>query len=191
MTKLHQIYHIPHLIITSIEFSTSSSSPTLSIAGSTARRDRSPRCFKIDVPALDCSFTGTGDMFAALTVARLREATQAAGLHTVKSWLSPDEVLATDLPLASAAEKVVGSMHSILLKTKKAWDEALAEMKLSSPPEEGALGEAGEAGEAEKAEKAEREMRLKLRMVEAAEVRVVRNVGDLTHPDVLWRAEGF
>lgn len=117
-------------------------------------------------------------MFAALTVARLREATAAAGLHTVQSWLSPDEVVAVDLPLAKAAEKVVGSMHSILLKTKKARDKALAE--------ERPLGKAG-AGVMEE----DTEKRLKLRIVEAAEVRVVRNLEDLRHPDAVWRAEGF
>ena len=120
-------------------------------------------------------------MFAALTVARLREAAAAAGLHTVQSWLSPDEVVALDLPLANAAEKVVGSMHAILLKTKKARDEALAA--------ERPLGDADAAGEAE--EEKEKERRLKLRMVQAAEVRVVRHVEDLRHPDVVWRAEAF
>lgn len=121
-------------------------------------------------------------MFAALTVARLREATTAAGLHTTQSWLSPDEVVALDLPLAKAAEKVVGSMHSILLKTKTARDEALA--KEQSP------GEAG-AGMGEKGEEKERERRLELRMTQAAEVRIVRNLEDLRYPDVAWRAEAF
>lgn len=120
-------------------------------------------------------------MFAALTVARLREAAAAAGLQTVQSWLSPGEVVALDLPLANAAEKVVGSMHSILLKTKRARDEALAE------EEERPLGDADAAGEAEE----EKERRLKLRIVKAAEVRVVRNMEDLRHPDVVWRAEAF
>lgn len=117
-------------------------------------------------------------MFAALTVARLREATTAAGLHTVQSWLSPDEVVALDLPLAHAAEKVVGSMHSILLKTKTARDEALAK---EQPLGQGGTGEAKE----------ERERRLQLRMTQAAEVRIVRNWEDLRHPDVVWRAEAF
>lgn len=117
-------------------------------------------------------------MFAALTVARLREATTAAGLDKVKSWRSPDEVAAAGLPLAKAAEKVLGSMHSILLKTKKVRDEALVEMKKPFPLEEGSPGE-------------EAEKRLRLRMVKAAEVRVVRNLEDLRFPDVVWKAEGF
>lgn len=90
-----------------------------------------------------------------------------------------------DLPLAKATEKVLGSMHSILLKTKKARDETLAESKKSEPLEDGLRGEAGEAGQEE------RERRLRLRTVEAAEVRVVRNLEDLTHPHVVWKAEAF
>jgi pyridoxine kinase len=172
ITNLHQTYHIPHIIITSIRFD--SSSPTLSIVGSTARRDGSPRCFRIDVPAIDCFFSGTGDMFAALTVVRLREATTSAGLHTVTSWLSPDDVEPVDLPLAKASEKVLGSMHAILQKTKKARDEALADM------EPLALEKGGKD-----------EKRLSLLMTKAAEVRVVRNLGDLIYPESIFRAQAF
>ncbi|OJD24401.1 pyridoxal kinase [Blastomyces percursus] len=101
ITILHRTYNIPHIIITSVHFPPTSSSnsstiscpttaesgsinqgsrrqDTLTIIGSTARSDGSPRLFKIEVPRLDCFFCGTGDMFAAMTVARLREAVFAA-----------------------------------------------------------------------------------------------------------------
>ncbi|EGE84722.2 pyridoxal kinase [Blastomyces dermatitidis ATCC 18188] len=97
ITTLHRTYNVPHIIVTSVHFPTSSSSDssaiscptkaesgtinqdsprqdTLTIIGSTARSDGSPRLFKIEVPRLDCFFCGTGDMFAAMSVARLREA---------------------------------------------------------------------------------------------------------------------
>jgi len=145
----------------------------MSIVGSTARTDLSPRSFKIDVPAIDCFFSGTGDMFAALTVVRLREAVTQAELGGVKSWISPNGVGATELPLAMAAERVLGSMHAILEKTKEARDEELANMS-------GPLG----AMEKEK----ESEKRKGLRRTKAAEVRVVRCVGDLREPATKWKA---
>ena len=46
----------------------------MTVVGSSRRRDGSARLFKVEVPVLDCYFSGTGDMFAALMVARLREA---------------------------------------------------------------------------------------------------------------------
>ncbi|QSS56821.1 pyridoxine kinase [Histoplasma capsulatum var. duboisii H88] len=92
ITSLHRTYNVPHIIITSVQLPSITSSTTsavssstateitdtLTIIGSTARSDGSPRLFKVEVPRLDCFFSGTGDMFAALTVARLREAVFAA-----------------------------------------------------------------------------------------------------------------
>lgn len=148
----------------------------MSIIGSTSRSDFSPRLFKIDVPAIDCFFSGTGDMFAALTVVRLREAATEANLNNTKSWVSPDDVKAVDLPLAKAAKKVLGSMHTILSKTKDARDRELKGMG-------GPLG----AMEMEK----DSEKRLGLRRTKAAEVKVVRCLGDLRHPTVDWKLEAL
>jgi len=120
--------------------------------------------FKIDVPAIDCFFSGTGDMFAALTVVRLREAITAAGLGRTKSWVSPDDVQAVDLPLAKAAEKVLGSMQSVLQKTMMARDKALE----------------GMAGVLDKEKDSEKSMHL--RRTKATEVRLVRNLEDLRRP---------
>ena len=138
------------------------------------RTDCSPRLFKIDVPAIDCFFSGTGDMFAALTVARLREAIADRNLASTKSWISPDDVEAVDLPLAKAAEKVLGSMQAVLEKTKKARDETLESM-------------GGPMGAIEK----DSEKGLHLRKTKAAEVRVVRNQFDLRDPQVTYRAQSL
>lgn len=148
----------------------------MSIIGSTSRSDFSPRLFNIDVPTIDCFFSGTGDMFAALVVVRLREAVTEANLSNTKSWVSPDNVKAVDLPLAKAAKKVLGSMHTILLKTKDARDRELKGMG-------GPLG----AMEMEK----DSEKRLGLRRTKAAEVKVVRCLGDLRHPTVDWKVEAL
>ena len=107
-------------------------------------------------------------MFAALTVARLREAvTSTPGLSATNSWLSPDDVEATELPLAQAAEKVVASMQAVLKKTKDERDKVLGVMEMGG--EQGAMEqEAGNVGH--------------LRRTKAAEVRVVRNLRELREP---------
>ena len=148
----------------------------MSVIGSTARADFSPRIFKIDVPAIDCFFSGTGDMFAALIVVRLREAVTEANLTGTKSWVSSNDVKATDLPLAKAAEKVVGSMHAILVKTKEARDQELERL-------------GGPLGVLEKEKDSEK--RLGLRRTKAAEVRVVRCLDDLRSPRTDWRAKAL
>ena len=170
ITKLHNEHRIPHIIVTSVRFDPTS--PIISVVGSSSRTDGSPRLFRIDVPALDCFFSGTGDMFAALTVVRLLEAISENKLFGTKSWQSPDDVDALDLPLASATKKVLGSIHTILEKTKIARDAELE--KLSGP--QGALEK-------------DSEKKLHLRKTKAAEVRVVRNLQDLVKPDVKFQAQ--
>ncbi|KAL8682751.1 MAG: hypothetical protein Q9186_001262 [Xanthomendoza sp. 1 TL-2023] len=172
ITRLHKNYRIPHIIVTSIRFDPSS--PVIYVVGSTSRADGSPRLFKFDVPTIDCFFSGTGDMFAALTVVRLREAVSDEGLSTIKSWQSPDEIDALDLPLAKATEKVLGSMHTILKKTELARDAELE--KMSGP--QGALEK-------------DSEKRLHLRKTKAAEVRLVRNLEDLRRPAIKHRAQAL
>ena len=115
-------------------------------------------------------------MFAALTVVRLREAVIEANLSGTKSWVSADDVKATDLPLAKAAEKVIGSMNAILAKTKEARDREL-----------GAMG--GPLGVMEKEKDSEK--RLGLRCTKAAEVRVVQSLEDLRSPRTEWKAEAL
>ncbi|KAL0475770.1 pyridoxine kinase [Neurospora intermedia] len=92
---------------------------TLSVVGSTMTSARRPRAFQISFPAIDCYFSGTGDMFSALMLVRMREAVYntEGGLTEKESWLSEDNVDALDLPLAKAAEKVLASMHEVLTKT--------------------------------------------------------------------------
>ncbi|KAI5861726.1 Ribokinase-like protein [Durotheca rogersii] len=159
---LHQIYGVPHVVITSVSVpllgslptsatATSPHSPaqtvgTMSVVGSSMTSDRRPRPFKILFPVFDCYFSGTGDMFAALMVVRMREAVVAAAeaaaaqerneagsgsgkLGETRSWLSADDVDALDLPLAQAAEKVLASMHEILERTSQGMEAELARRK--------------------------------------------------------------
>ena len=141
--------------------------------GSSRRSNGTSRLFQIDVPSLDCFFSGTGDLFAALTIVRLREATASLRLNTTPSWLSPDEVSAVELPLAKAVEKVLASMQAILEKTKARVDRVVAAQERVDP--------GGEEGD----------RRRLLMKTKAAEVRVVRNLRDLREPKVVFRAVPF
>ncbi|KAL8842683.1 MAG: hypothetical protein Q9170_000458 [Blastenia crenularia] len=172
ISKLHKAYRIPHIVVTSVCFNPTA--PKIAVVGSSSQMDGSPRLFIIEVPAIDCFFSGTGDMFAALMVVRLREAVSESSLSGTKSWRSPDDIDAQDLPLARATRKVLGSMHAILKKTKVARDLELE--KMSSP-----------RGAMEK----DSEKRLHLRKTKAAEVRLVRNLSDLVHPEVNFQAQAL
>ncbi len=107
---------------------------------------------------------------------RLREAITNAGLGRTRSWVSPDDVQAVDLPLAKAAEKVLGSMQGVLQKTKVARNEALE-------------GMAGPLGVLEKERDSAK--RMHLRKTKATEVRLVRNLEDLRRPRDEYRARAL
>lgn len=112
-------------------------------------------------------------MFAALMVARLREAV------TTEDWgkMSEDEVPATELPLARAAEKVLASMHAVLVATAEACEAALRREGLEpGTTTEGAGAVVGEAS-----------LEQHLKLTKAAEVRVVRNAAYLGDPPDLER----
>ncbi|KAF2459798.1 Ribokinase-like protein, partial [Lineolata rhizophorae] len=201
--NLHRTYLLPHVIITSVRLPASTSATprpsipastaahttpaaaqtstpaqplVLTIVGSTSTSSHAPRIFRIDVPAFPHFFSGTGDMFAALTVARLREAVMATsggddgGVARTPHWRSPDDVAPADLPLARAAQMVLASMHAVLEDTAARADATMAE------DGEGAGKEGGGAGREKK------EMRRHVARMKAAEVRVVRNAALLRAP---------
>jgi pyridoxine kinase len=176
ITTLHQEYKVPHIVVTSISFPGVRATPSLSVVGSTFTSTSAPRIFEIKIPAIDCFFSGTGDMFAALMVVRLREAVHnTEGLAEKSSWVSRDEVEATELPLAKACEKVLASMQEVLARTKEARDVEVERyhQRVKGREEE------------------EDEKKLKLVKSKAAEVRLVRNVDCLRHPEVKYKAEKY
>jgi pyridoxine kinase len=182
ITKLHQVHNVPHVLITSIRLPpTAVSTPTtkiedswtvakLSVIGSTATSDSKPRLFRITVPALPVFFSGTGDMFAATLVARLRQAARKAGILDRPSWRSDDIVTGVDLPLARAAEMVLASMHAILRDTAQHYNQAAKMLDESS------------SSTSEGVSKEDQETQRHLRLTRAAEVRVVRNSKALLEP---------
>lgn len=180
---LHERYGVPHIIITSVDLDRNDggdATPSLSVVGSTMTSDRKARPFKIVFPRINCYFSGTGDMFAALTVVRMREvidATEGGRLRTSPSWLSPDDVEAVDLPLARAAEKVLASMHEVLTRTRENMIRAV----------EGTTAVDGETAPPSTGVDAEK--RKHLLKSKAAELRLVRHLNSLREPEVEFRAQ--
>ena len=172
VTTLHDQYRIPHILLTSISLPTPGASPHMFVVGSTSTSAATPRIFEIKIPAIDCFFSGTGDMFAALMLVRLREAVcNVPGLIETAAWVSDNSVEAVDLPLARATEKVLASMHEVLTKTKEGRDEEIERYEK----------QVGGRGTDEKKDRLVRS--------KAAEVRLVRNLGSLRNPEVKFRAE--
>jgi pyridoxine kinase len=187
---------VPHIIITSLRLSADNKtlpsrpptpdlshpsiapSETLTVIGSTSRSDGTPRLFRIDIPAIPIFFSGTGDMFAGLMVARMREAAAAAGVLNTARWQSPDSVDAVELPIAKAAEKVLASMQAILEKTAISWKSEVE--KLAKEDQGMGLGK-GEESEQESA------MKRHIQQTKAAEVKVIRNKKDLIDPPDVGR----
>lgn len=177
---LHEQFHVPHVVITSVSLGhPDHPAASLSVIGSSQTSAGRARPFKIVFPAIDCYFSGTGDMFGALMVVRMREAVthapDAADLLPRRAWLSDDGVAAVDLPLARAAEKVLDSMHEVLTKTSEG---LAAEMQRAAA----ALDRQGVVGEAERAKA------LHLLKSRAAELRLPRNVGSLRSPAARFHA---
>ncbi|KAL5614462.1 hypothetical protein BROUX41_004567 [Berkeleyomyces rouxiae] len=173
VTELHSRYGIPHVIITSVSFDQANQTgetKQLCVVGSTRTSAGNARFFKVVFPVIDCYFSGTGDMFGALTVVRMRQAVHRAGaaLQNTPSWLSPDNVRPTDLPLARAAELVVASLHEVLDKTAESMDR---------------IGDRADASAGVTDEQQARAAKSK-----AAELKLVRNLGSLKHPDVRFKA---
>lgn len=148
--------------------------------------DRQPRLFTISFPVFDCYFSGTGDMFAALMVARIREAISSPSssssssiseqnsdgnesISEKRSWLSGDDVDVLDLPLARAAEKVLASMHEVLAHTAESMTAEMATV----------VNKEGEVDE----------KTLHLLKSRASELKLVRNLGCLRDPTIEYRAE--
>lgn len=148
--------------------------------------DRRARAFKIVFPAINCYFSGTGDMFAALMSVRMREAVhdRGAGLMETAGWLSDDSVDALDLPLARAAEKVLASMHEVLTRTAERMQETV---KKAEAEEEAASSFANGVVDGEEAAKA-REKRMHLIRSKATELRLVRHLDSLRFPKIEFRA---
>ena len=175
IAALHEQYRVPHILITSVSLPSTGAEPHLSVIGSTLTSTATPRIFKVTVPAIDCHFNGTGDMFAALMVVRFREAvSNTEGLSDKASWISDDSVDATELPLARATEKVLASMHNVLLKTKEKKDAEVAKY----------MAKTGQGPE-------EDPKQYKLMVAKASEVSLIRNVGALRNPSVLFTAENI
>ncbi|CAG9970765.1 unnamed protein product [Clonostachys byssicola] len=171
---LHDTHHIPHIVITSVNLSAPDHPDShLSVVGSSMNSTGKARLFKIVFPAIDCYFSGTGDMFGALIVTRMREAvSQVPGLGDKPNWLSDDNTPTLELPLARAAEKVLASMHELLSKTSQGMTAIVERTR-------------HDMTDAEKAD----QKKLQLVKSKGAELQLVRNLDCLRNPAIEFRAK--
>jgi pyridoxine kinase len=126
-------------------------------------------------------FSGTGDMFAALTIPRLIEAVVSSSTPDLKSkpsWKSPDDVKAEELPLAKACQKVLASMQSILATTTEKCSEEMARYDARAAKEGHGKG---------KEDTLDREKRRHLALMNASEVKVPRFIKEINDPPNLER----
>jgi pyridoxine kinase len=174
---LHDKYRVPHVVITSVSLEAPDHPPShLSVVGSSMTSTGKARLFKIVFPAIDCYFSGTGDMFAALMVTRMREAVyqSSPSLRERGSWLSEDHVSPLDLPLARAAERVLASMHEVLSQTAQGMKNVVEKTNR-------------EMREEDKTD----EKRLHLVKSKAAELQLVRHLDCLRAPGTQYSARSM
>lgn len=171
---LHDTYHIPHVVITSVKIlAPDVPNSHLSVVGSTMTSTGRVRLFKIIFPAIDCYFSGTGDMFAALMVIRMRQAVSSIpGLSEKASWLSGDDAPTLELPLVRAAETVLASMHELLSRTSQSMEKVVERTTKGMSEEE-----------------RKNEGKMDVVRSKGAELQLVRNLECLRAPEVQFRAK--
>lgn len=177
--KLHE-KGVPHVVVTSVRVQ--GREGVLVVVGSSMMSDGKARTWKIEVKEIQGFFSGTGDMFAALTVARLREECAKMELLGVKQWMPGDEVRAQETPLAKAVEKVLSSMQMVLEKTRERRDEEMEKYGKGGKQDSVGMGVEGDHSGGEEA-------RRYLAETKASEVQVVRNWRMLVDPEVRYKAE--
>ncbi|KAF3192023.1 putative pyridoxal kinase [Orbilia oligospora] len=169
LTIFHAEFKTPHIIISSVQSLVNKNEYVC--FGSSMTTTGKPRAFSISVPMLQGPFVGTGDMFASLLVSRFRHAAADAGLLETPSWMSSDNVTATELPLARAAEMVLASMDKVLKKTGIERDRKVKSLDEDDHGNDAQLKRA--------------------RYMRAAELRLVSCVDEIRSPVVKYRAKKF
>lgn len=157
LRNLHQMYRITHIVISSLRLA--SHPGVIFCCGSTATLSLEPRPFMIEAPVVDGSFVGTGDLFAALLLARLHP--------FIDKCLPQENHSPADSPLAKALEYVIASIQGVLKNTRLAMDR---QFEID--------GDVNRLTEQEK----------QVRAMRAAELRLVQSQDALLRPKVVVRA---
>ncbi|KAK6339835.1 putative pyridoxal kinase [Orbilia javanica] len=165
----HSEFRTPHIIISSVQSLVNKNEYVC--FGSSMTTKGKPRAFSIAVPMLQGPFVGTGDMFASLLVSRFRHAAADAGLLETPNWISSDDITATELPLARAAEMVLASMDKVLKKTGAERDKKVKSLDEDDHGNDAQLKRA--------------------RYMRAAELRLVSCIEEIRSPVVKYTAKEF
>lgn len=182
--KLHKEYHVPHVIITSLalppedlaRLGASDTMPdgreAMVLVGSTW--DQGLHSWFLQFPCLGEYFSGVGDLFAALVLARfstelddLPEPARAA--HALEPTKSDNECT---LPIARAVMLAVASLQHVLERTRATMIEQGARLHLDPFRPVSQLD----------AEERVKVMRLR-------ELRIVQSATEIVHPHVLYRPQ--
>lgn len=185
LTKLHDEYQVPHVLITSLELSKDDlnaigampsmpdGKPAMLLVGSTWNADtKELQPWFLQFPSLGEYFSGVGDLFSALTVARFMEYEEdvpAPARAAYDGYGAPVEGECT-LPIARAVTLAVASLQQVLIRTARAM-EILGEQEGLDPLQPSHL--------------ASEEDRVKI--MRMRELRIIQSADDILRPQVLYR----
>ncbi|WFC94597.1 pyridoxal kinase [Malassezia brasiliensis] len=180
LTKLHVEYQVPHVLITSLELdkddltaigampSMPDGKPAMLLVGSTWNTDtKELQPWFLQFPSLGEYFSGVGDLFSALTVARFMEHEEdvpAPARAAYDGYDTPVEGECT-LPIARAVTLAVASLQQVLIRTARAM-ETLGKQEGLDPLQPSHL--------------ATEEDRVKI--MRMRELRIIQSAGDILHP---------
>ncbi|WFD43881.1 pyridoxal kinase [Malassezia psittaci] len=185
LNKLHSAYHIPHILITSLDLPTSDlekigastsliegKQPMLLI-GSTWNPDKQqPSVWHLQFPSLGEYFSGVGDLFSALTIARYTEHANdiPQPARAAYEQLSETQEGECDLAIARAVTLAVASLQQVLVRT--------ADTMMS-------LGKISGIDPLQASHLAKEEDRVKI--MRMRELRLVQSANDILQPQVRYR----
>lgn len=187
LTKLHAEYGVPHVVITSLELPADDlakigaavtlpdgAQPMLLVGSTWDAEKKSPRPWFLQFPSHGEYFSGVGDLFAALTLARFSETPDdlpEAARASYASYGTPAENECT-LPIARAITLAVASLQHVLLRTHKTMVE---------------LGKEEGIDPFQPTHTASVEDRVKV--MRMRELRIIQSAGDILHPTVHYRPQ--
>ena len=185
LVKLHDEYQVPHVLITSLDLGAEDlkaigaaaqmpdGKPAMLLVGSTwDRSSKQLQPWFLQFPSLGEYFSGVGDLFSALTVARFTEQADDLPEPAREAYAGYGTQVEGEctLPIARAVTLAVASLQQVLIRTARAM-EAFGEQEGIDPLQPSHL--------------ASEEDRVKI--MRMRELRIIQSANDLLHPNVLHR----
>lgn len=181
LETLHTTYHVPHVVITSVDLPpgdlerlgitpTMDGKPTMLLVGSSHdSQQRKP--WYLTFPSQGEYFSGVGDLFAALVLARFAERTDelpAPARAAAEPPAAADDECT--LPIARAVMLAVASLQHVLVRTRETMEA------------EGARWGVDAFAPAHKASVEDR-----VHIMRVRELRIVQSAAEILHPQIQFR----